>query len=107
MKGTTWIGALVVLGIVVVLAGCGKKDSTPSGSSPAAGAEGPPPGGPTAPAPQPEKPKTDAKVAEDDSDDPWFGEKKTVTGAVGKALLRGLTGGGGGAKKDDIPTLIK
>jgi len=53
-----------------------------------------------------EKPKTDTK-ADDDSDDPWFGEKKTVTGAVGKALLRGFTGGGGGPKKDELPVLIK
>jgi hypothetical protein len=61
---------------------------------------------PTPTAVEQEKPKADAKP-DDDSDDPWFGEKKTVTGAVGKALLRGFTGGGGGPKKEELPVLIK
>ncbi len=107
MKAATWLGAVVVLGMVVVLLGCGSKDSAP----PAPSAGGPPPGagpmGPPAPAvAEPEKPKADAKP-EDDSDDPWFGEKKTVTGAIGKALLRGWTRGGGGPKKEELPVLIK
>ena len=65
-----------------------------------------PMGGPMPTAAEQEKPKTDTK-ADDDSDDPWFGEKKTVTGAVGKALLRGITGGAAGPKKEELPVLIK
>ncbi len=103
MKETTWLGALLVLGIVVVLAGCGKKDTPPPPSFTISPPSPPPPATDSSA----EKPETDAKADEDDSDDPWFGEKKTVTGAIGKSLLRGLTGGEGGAKKDDVPKFIK
>ncbi len=113
MKAATWLGAVVVLGIVV-LAGCGSNDSPPSAPSAPSPPPGPPPSGPgmgpmgpaMPAAVEQAKPKTDAK-ADDDSDDPWFGEKKTVTGAVGKALLRGLTGGAAGPKKEELPVLIK
>ena len=101
MKGTTRLGALLVLGIVVVLAACGKKDSP----RPAPSFASPPPAPSTDGSA--EKQETDAKADEDNSDDPWFGEKKTVTGAIGKALLRGLTGGEGGPKRDDVPKFIK
>jgi hypothetical protein len=66
---------------------------------------GTPPGA-GSPAPEAPKPPADAAKTEtkasDGEDDPWGNEKPTVSGAVGKALLRGFTQGGP-AKTDEAP----
>jgi len=115
MRTMTWMGVAAVLVFVLGMAGCGGGDSPPAASSPPATSSGPssgpmpgmggPPGAGSA-APEAAKPPADAAKAEtkasDGEDDPWGDEKPTVSGAVGKALLRGFTQGGA-AKTDEAP----
>ncbi len=112
-----------VLALVVAAGGCGKKDAgpAPSGGTPdAAGPAAPsadaaapgaapgmpgmaPPGAVAAAKPAQAKPdeKAAPKGPVDDSDDPFSGEssgKKTVVGALGRALLKAAPSALGGAK---------
>jgi len=110
MRRMRWIGVAAVLVFVLGMAGCGGGNSPPAASSPPATAPGGPMGGPPgagSPAPEAPKPpaaepaKTETK-ASDGEDDPWGNEKPTVSGAVGKAMLRGFTQGES-AKTDEAP----
>lgn len=112
-----------VLALVVAAGGCGKKDAgpAPSGGTPDAAAPAAPSADAAAPAAAPGMPgmappgavaaakpaqaKPDEKAAPkgpvDDSDDPFSGEssgKKTVVGALGRALLKAAPSALGGAK---------